>query len=260
MQYDPIKRSLGKVFNLHPLLRALFYRLLDLLLLRSWYLRRELRQWRLSAPDDARILDAGSGFGQYVWRLAQMGSDFQITGVDVKKEQVADCNAWFARAGLAARVHFRVQELEVLHDEERYDLVLSVDVMEHIEADEKVMQNLCRALKPGGLLLISTPTVLSGTKGGADMHDGLRINGVKHGRQYVEKPDLVANDVDYYSGSNEKPQVLEQRAFVKAIRGEAKPVVLPEEALIVTQILDAIYESSKTGKPVYFNASESKEV
>ncbi len=103
-------------------------------------------------------------------------------------------------------------------------------------------------------------TVLSGTKGGADMHDGLRINGVKHGRQYVEKPDLVANDVDYYSGSNEKPQVLEQRAFVKAIRGEAKPVVLPEEALIVTQILDAIYESSKTGKPVYFNASESKEV
>ena len=60
MQYDPIKRSLGKVFNLHPLLRALYYRLLDLLLLRSWYLRRELRQWRLSAPADARILDAGS--------------------------------------------------------------------------------------------------------------------------------------------------------------------------------------------------------
>lgn len=164
MQYDPIKRSLGKVFNLHPLLRALFYRLLDLLLLRSWYLRRELRQWRLSAPADARILDAGSGFGQYVWRLARMGEDFQVTGVDVKKEQVADCNAWFARAGLAARVHFRVQELEVLNDQERYDLVLSVDVMEHIEADEKVMQNLCRALKPGGLLLISTPS----DQGGSD--------------------------------------------------------------------------------------------
>ncbi len=103
-------------------------------------------------------------------------------------------------------------------------------------------------------------TVLSGTKGGADMHDGLRINGVKHGRQYVEKPDLVANDVDYYSGSNEKPQVLEQRAFLNVVRGEGKLVVLPEEALMVTQILDAIYESSKTGKPVYFDLPDEKEV
>lgn len=96
-------------------------------------------------------------------------------------------------------------------------------------------------------------TVLSGTKGGADMHDGLRINGVKFGRQYVEKPDLVANSVDYYRGSDEKPQVLEQRAFIRALRGEGKPVVLPEEALMVTQILDAVYESSRTGKPVYFD-------
>ena len=44
MQYDPIKRSLGKIFNSTPLLRKLFYRLLDLLLLRSWHIRRELRQ------------------------------------------------------------------------------------------------------------------------------------------------------------------------------------------------------------------------
>ncbi|WP_260450568.1 hypothetical protein, partial [Listeria booriae] len=32
-----------------------------------------------------------------------------------------------------------------------------------------------------------------------------------------------------------------------------EPVVKPEQALVVTQILEAIYESSKTGKPVYFN-------
>ena len=41
MQYDPIKRSLGRVFNTTPGLRILFYRLLDLLLLRSWHIRRE---------------------------------------------------------------------------------------------------------------------------------------------------------------------------------------------------------------------------
>ncbi|MDD4711369.1 MAG: Gfo/Idh/MocA family oxidoreductase [Eubacteriales bacterium] len=96
-------------------------------------------------------------------------------------------------------------------------------------------------------------TVLSGTKGGADMHDGLRINGVKHGRQYVEKPDLTANNVAFYEGACESMQVNEQRAFIGAVRGDSKLVVLPEQAIVVTRILEGIYESAKTGKPVYFD-------
>ena len=45
MHYDPIKRSLGNVFNRTPWLRRLFYFLLDLLLLRTWHVHRELRAW-----------------------------------------------------------------------------------------------------------------------------------------------------------------------------------------------------------------------
>jgi len=43
MHYDPIKDLLGQVFNRHPLLRKLFYRLLNILLLRSWHVRRALK-------------------------------------------------------------------------------------------------------------------------------------------------------------------------------------------------------------------------
>ena len=50
MQYDPIKRSLGKVFNQTPVLRKLFYQLLDLLLLRAWHIRKELRQRTQTPP------------------------------------------------------------------------------------------------------------------------------------------------------------------------------------------------------------------
>ena len=96
-------------------------------------------------------------------------------------------------------------------------------------------------------------TVLCGTKGGADMHDGLRINGVKHGRQYVEKPALTPGSVDFYDGSEDSPRMLEQRAFADAIRGKKPVVVRPEEALVVTRILEAIYKSSRQGKPVYFS-------
>ncbi len=63
MQYDPIKRSLGRVFNTSPFLRKIFYNLLDVLLLRSWHVRKDLNCWaRLqSGKAGYRILDAGSG-------------------------------------------------------------------------------------------------------------------------------------------------------------------------------------------------------
>ena len=99
-------------------------------------------------------------------------------------------------------------------------------------------------------------TVLCGTKAGADMHEGLRINGVNHSRQYVLKPNLDAGGVAYYSGKNETPGLAEQRAFIRAVKGEGELTVLPRQAAVVTRILDAIYESGRTGKPVYFDQEE----
>lgn len=93
---------------------------------------------------------------------------------------------------------------------------------------------------------------LCGTKAGADMRDGLRINGVKYNRQYVEKPDMSAGGVDFFDGSdNASPN--EAQIFVNAIIKGTDIIVKPEQALVVTQILEAIYESAKTGKPVYFD-------
>lgn len=99
-------------------------------------------------------------------------------------------------------------------------------------------------------------TVLCGTLAGADMEDGLRINGVRHNRQYIEKPLLEPGSVPFFSGDAMSPQVLEQKTFVDAVLGRGQLVVLPEQALTVTRILEAIYESAATGKPVYFDNTE----
>lgn len=99
-------------------------------------------------------------------------------------------------------------------------------------------------------------TTLCGTKGGADMHDGLRLNGVRHGRQYTTQPVLSKGSVAFYDGTGDSPQLTEQQVFLKAVRGEGKLTVLPEQAIVVTQILEAIYESAKSGKPYYFNQGE----
>lgn len=96
-------------------------------------------------------------------------------------------------------------------------------------------------------------TVLCGTKAGADMEDGLRINYIKNNVQTVEKPNFGDAGVDFFDGSGADPADIEQQIFVKAVKGEGKLTVLPEQAAAVTRILEAIYESAKTGKPVYFN-------
>lgn len=95
-------------------------------------------------------------------------------------------------------------------------------------------------------------TTLCGTKAGADMVDGLRINRVNHNRQCVEKPDLDAGGVAYFDGKSETSSDVEQRIFYNAIANGEPLVVEPRQAMVVTQILEAIYESGKTGKAVYF--------
>lgn len=94
---------------------------------------------------------------------------------------------------------------------------------------------------------------LCGTKGGADMNDGVSINGVKHGKMFTEKPELGAGGVAFYDGVSASPSDIEAKRWIDSIINDTDPVVLPEQAIVVTQILEAIYESSKTGKPVYFD-------
>lgn len=96
-------------------------------------------------------------------------------------------------------------------------------------------------------------TSLCGTKAGADMKDGLRINHVKYNKQCIEKPDMRSGGVAFFSGSAEEAPDVEQRIFYDAIVNGKELVVKPEQAIVVTQILEAIYESAKTGKTVYFN-------
>ncbi len=100
--------------------------------------------------------------------------------------------------------------------------------------------------------------LLAGTKAGADMLDrrndhDLRINRVSHGRQCIEYPNFDAGGVAFFDGASSDNSELEARGFYKAIIEDTEVPTKPEQAIVVTQILEAIYESAKTGKPVYFD-------
>ena len=95
-------------------------------------------------------------------------------------------------------------------------------------------------------------TTLCGTEGGADMWDGLRINGERYSKLFVNKIQLSADGVDFYDGAQDNAADREARMWIECILNDTEPLVKPEQALVVTEILEAIYASSKSGKAVYF--------
>jgi SAM-dependent methyltransferase len=167
MHYDPIKKQIGFIFNCCRTGRVVFFHLLDILLLRSWYVRREVRKWKKTAPAGTRVLDAGSGFGQYVYFLSGLGKKLNIKGIDVKEEEIAVCEKFFGGSRSGGRVKFEKADLTTFVEPGEYDLVLCIDVLEHISNDTGVMKNLCESMKPGGMLIISTPS----DQGGSDVHE-----------------------------------------------------------------------------------------
>lgn len=95
---------------------------------------------------------------------------------------------------------------------------------------------------------------LSGTEAGADMKNGLRINGEEHGRLYTKEAELGSGGVAFYEGKAENDADTEMRSWIRAVDEDLEPIVTPEQACVVSEILEAIYESAKTGKAVYLNS------
>lgn len=97
-------------------------------------------------------------------------------------------------------------------------------------------------------------TMLAGTEGGLDTKEGrVRLNHV-----VAEYPTIswVGNKVrGFIPGFSQgpAPKSKEAEIWVKALKGEGELFVTADQAYVVTRILDAIYESNRTGKPVYFD-------
>lgn len=159
MEYDPVKDKLQTILGRSPVARRLFFGALDRLFLRSRYVRREISRLKASGFNPEQVLDAGSGFGQYSFRLARTFPGAKIIGLDVKADLVDSCNDFAKQAGLSPpdRIHFVVGDLLNLTYILQFDLVLAVDVMEHIEDDVRVFVNFGQALKPGGIFIMTTP-------------------------------------------------------------------------------------------------------
>ena len=200
MDYDPVKDRLGRFFWTSPGRTKAFYRLLDAVFLRSWYVRRTLRQ-RVEAagPGPVRVLDAGTGFGQYAWWLVKTFPNVQVTALDVKDEYLRRAYVFMSQTPHAGRVAFERADLTLpLEYEDEFDVALSVDVMEHIEDDRAVFHNVRAALKPGGHLIVNTPSDQGGSGVTGEGEEGFIGEHVRDGyplAELVEKLETAGLEV-----------------------------------------------------------------
>ena len=75
-----------------------------------------------------------------------------------------------------------------------------------------------------------------------------------HNKQVVEKPALSGEGVAFFSRRRKNQQGdYEQELFYHIVADGAEQIVKPAQAAVVTRVLEAIYESAKSGKTIYFD-------
>jgi SAM-dependent methyltransferase len=91
--------------------------------------RLALARW-LTVREGMRVLDVGCGVGRWSCRLAARGA--HVTGIDISPTMIAAARRRTAAEDCAPRCRFEVQDLAALAAGEKFDLVLSVTVLQHI--------------------------------------------------------------------------------------------------------------------------------
>lgn len=109
-----------------------------------------------SLPEGAQVLDAGSGEGAYCFYLARKYPMAQVTGIDRSASLIQTAQQVRTRVQMN-NITFRSEDAQKLDEIEKYDLALCIAVLQYIPDDLSALQNLYRALKPGGHLFIEVP-------------------------------------------------------------------------------------------------------
>ena len=103
------------------------------------------------------ILDAGCGHGDYSFYLARRYPKAFIIGIDLDSEAITR-NIEAKKALGLRNLEFRVQSILNVEEASAFDLIICIDVLEHIPENIEAFIRLAKALKPNGYAFYHIPT------------------------------------------------------------------------------------------------------
>jgi SAM-dependent methyltransferase len=123
-------------------------------------LQHVLRSIRLLPLDGkpVRFLDAGCSRGDLLTYLAERHRQWSFVGLELEGDRVEMAETIRRRANLRNISYLRADICHLPFQNE-FDVVVCSDVLEHIPDDRAAFLNLSQALKPGGYLLVTSPSV-----------------------------------------------------------------------------------------------------
>jgi predicted dehydrogenase len=96
-------------------------------------------------------------------------------------------------------------------------------------------------------------TTLCGTKGGLEIRgDIVRINGEKNGSLYTNDVNPNNSARELFKGENLTAEEYEAKQWIYSVVNDLPPLTKPEEACVVSEIIEAIYKSAKLRRAIYF--------
>lgn len=124
--------------------------------IRSMYFERIMNE-KLGNKRFNNILDAGSGIGVYTFWLAKKYSSANVIGGDIDKNKLS-FSAKFKKKLNLSNVFFEYLDVTKTNKKNNFfDLIVTIDVLEHIDNYKKVLKNFYNIINPGGYLYIHTP-------------------------------------------------------------------------------------------------------
>ena len=123
--------------------------------IRDQALYRFKRDPKARAPfEGLRLLDIGCGGGLLSEPMTRLG--FQVTGVDASERNIGTASAHAAEQGLS--IDYRASTAEALIEagEAAFDVILNMEVIEHVADPGDYLRSCAQLLKPGGLMIVAT--------------------------------------------------------------------------------------------------------
>jgi len=116
------------------------------------------------APGD-KVLDVGAGFGRHVFECARRGAD--VVALDYAEDEVVQTRATLGGMVDAGEIDvdrfkgvLRGDATRLPFDDGSFDVVITSEVLEHIQDDVAAIAEMVRVLKPGGMFAATVPAWL----------------------------------------------------------------------------------------------------